>query len=100
MAKKTAKDKPVSSDTKLDLTKLNLFQRISGLRHQMKGIAADKTIDGQYDVTTHKAIIPVLRPLMVAYGLIDWMSQEAIVTEETGLVRGKSRQKLLQCLSP
>ena len=62
----------------------------------MKGIATDKTIDGQYDVTTHKAIIPVLRPLMVVYGLIDWMNAIDSQISDTGVTRGNANRALMQ----
>jgi len=93
VSKKTA---TVSSDTEIDLDGMSLSQRISGLRSEIRAIAHDKTIDGQYSVTTHEAIRAVLRPLMVRYGLIDWLSLESYEVVDTGVVRGKANRALMQ----
>ena len=80
----------------IDLSILSLSQRISGLRSEIRAIAHDKTIDGQYSVTTHEAIRAVLRPLMVRYGLIDWVSLESYEVVDTGVVRGTAKRSLMQ----
>lgn len=99
VSKRTA-DEPesVSSDTppEIDLSSLSLSQRISGLRSEIGAIAHDKTIDGQYSVTTHEAIRAVLRPLMVRYGLIDWVSLDTFKVFDTGVVRGTAKRALMQ----
>ena len=84
----------------IDLSDMNLWQRISGVRSQIERIEYDRTIgegDNAYQVASHEAIRSVLRPLMAHFGLVDWVDLLAMELWDTGVERGKyAKRKVFQ----
>lgn len=76
-------------------TSLNLAQRISAIRSEVKKIAKTAKIQmgkGSYDAVNHDDVTSELRPLLVKYGVINTVSLVSCEDLPTGLISEKGRQ--------
>lgn len=77
---------------------LNLWQRINHVRDECTPVAKDKEVGSgnfAYKVATHEDLNKMLRPLLVKYGLVDFVSIHERSIVDTGKKQG---QKLLPVL--
>ncbi len=61
----------------IEIEDLNLWQRISAVRDECTAVAKAKTVgvgDYSYKVATHEDVNNMLKPLLVKYGLVDFLS--------------------------
>lgn len=78
---------------------LNLWQKISAVRNLVSTVPKDKTIgfgDNAYKVATHEGVNMMLRPLLVDYGLIDYVSLVSREIIDTGIRVGKRELPLMR----
>lgn len=84
------------------IKEMNLWQRISGVRGELKRIDYDKTVGEEgdrfsYPVATAQAVRAALRPLMAKYGLVDYIALVEMAEADTGVMRGSTaKRKLIQ----
>jgi len=67
----------------------NLFQRINAIRSEVKAVAKNADVGGQYQAVTHDDVTAMLRPLTVKHGVVSFCSLESSGMFDTGVMYGK-----------
>lgn len=101
MTKKKGTVNEIQSETTEDqeVTNLNLWQRINGVRSEVRAVAKDKQVgDGNfaYNVATHEGVNNMLRPLLVKWGLVDYVDLHKRTIVDTGKRYGKSQNIVIR----
>jgi hypothetical protein len=78
---------------------VGLWQKINKVRANVTAVAKDKQVghgDNQYSVATHEGVNKMLRPLLVEFGLVDFVSLRSKEIVDTTIRYGKNSMPLMQ----
>lgn len=99
MTKKKDAVSEIQQEEPTAINDLNLWQRINGVRSEVRAVAKDKEVgygDNAYNVATHEGVNNMLRPLLVKWGIIDFVALDKRKIVDSGKRFGKKENIVIR----